>query len=133
MTVFYFKAPAIVTGVNTTNFVEGESVILFCDVFGAPYPSVSWINVTNMEKVNDGAIWRLPNMSRNYHGTYQCRANNTCNMDIKEIDIVVKCKSKCVLWTQLWPKVDRPSGKFCELLVCYTTVHMHMYCVPLQI
>lgn len=72
-------------------------MILFCDVFGAPYPSVSWINVTNMEKVNDGAIWRLPNISRNYHGTYQCRANNTCNMDTKEIDIVVKCKSKCVL------------------------------------
>ena len=99
MTVVYFKAPATVTSVNTTNFVEGESVSLFCDVFGVPYPSVSWINLTNMEKVNDGAIWRLPNISRYYHGTYECRANNTCNVDTKEIDVVVKCKSMRVLWT----------------------------------
>lgn len=39
-----------------TNFVEGENVSLFCDVFGVPYPSVSWINVTSMERVSDMEI-----------------------------------------------------------------------------
>ena len=74
MTVVYFKAPATVTSVNMTNFVEGENVSLSCDIFGVPYPTVSWINVTNMEKVNDSAIWILPNTSRNYHRAYECRA-----------------------------------------------------------
>ena len=97
MTVVCFKVSASVTRVNTTNFVEGENVILFCDVSGDPYPSVSWINVTNMETVNDGAIWRLPNISRNNHGMYNCRANNTCNVDDKTVYIVVQCKSKCIL------------------------------------
>ena len=74
MTVVYFKAPATVISVNMTNFVEGENVSLSCDVFGVPYPSVSWINVANMEKLNESAIWILPNISRNYHGAYECRA-----------------------------------------------------------
>ena len=64
------------TNVNTTNFVEGENVILFCNVSGVPNPSVSWIDVTSMETVNNDDIWRLPNISRNNHGMYKCRANN---------------------------------------------------------
>ena len=97
MTVVYFQVSASVTSVNTTNFVEGENAILFCKVSGVPYPSVTWINVTNMEKVNDGAIWRLPNISRSNHGMYNCKANNTCNVDNKMVNIVVQCKSKCIL------------------------------------
>ena len=85
------------TRVNTTNFVEGENVILFCNVSGVPNPSVSWIDVTSMETVNNDDIWRLPNISRNNHGMYKCRANNTCNVDNKMVDIVVQCKSKCLL------------------------------------
>lgn len=95
MTVVYFLVSASVTSVNTTNFVEGENVILFCKVSGVPNPSVSWINVANME-VNEGAIWRLPNISRDNHGMYKCRANNTCNVDNKVVNIVVQCKSKCI-------------------------------------
>ena len=97
MTVVYFKVSASVTSVNTTNFVVGENAILFCNVSGFPYPSVSWINVTSMETVYNGAIWRLPNISRNNHGMYNCRANNTCNVDNKMVNIVVQCKSKCIL------------------------------------
>lgn len=97
MTVVYFKVSASVTSVNTTNFVEGENAILFCNISGFPYPSVSWINVTSMETVYNGAIWRLPNISRNNHGMYNCRANNTCNVDNKMVNIVVQCKSKCIL------------------------------------
>lgn len=97
MTVVYFKVSASVTSVNNTNFVEGENAILFCNVSGFPYPSVSWIDVTSMETVYNGAIWRLRNISRNNHGMYNCRANNTCNVDNKMVDIVVQCKSKCIL------------------------------------
>ena len=97
MTVVYFQVSASVTSVNTTNFVEGENVILFCNVSGVPNPSVSWIDVTSMETVNNDDIWRLPNISRNNHGMYKCRANNTCNVDNKMVDIVVQCKSKCLL------------------------------------
>lgn len=94
--------------VNTTDFVEGKNVILFCNVSGVPDPSVSWINVTSMETVNDGTIWRLPNISRNNHGMYKCRANNTCNVDYTMVDIVVQCKSKCILCIlYLWSKVGK--------------------------
>ena len=96
MTVVYFKVSASVTSVNITNFVEGENAILFCNVSGFPYPSVSWINVTSMETVYNGAIWRLPNITRNNHGMCICRANNTCNVDNKMADIVVQCKSKYI-------------------------------------
>ena len=77
------------TSVNITNFVEGENVSLSCDVFGVPYPSVSWIIVTNGEKVNDSAIWILPNISRNYYGPFECRAalvQNKPNAPIRRVE-----------------------------------------------
>ena len=97
MTVVYFKAPATVTSVNMTNFVEGENVSLSCDAFGVPHPSVSWINVANMEKLNDSAIWILPNISRNYHGAYECRAalvQNKPNAPIRRVENKVEFRER---------------------------------------
>ena len=42
-----------------------------------------------MEKVNDSAIWILPNTSRNYHGAYECRAalvQNKPNVPIRRVE-----------------------------------------------
>ena len=96
MTLVCSKVPASVTSVNATKVTEGQNVIIFCDAVGVPPPVVSWFNDKD-EKVNNGAIWRLPNISRNDQGTYKCRAKNTCNVDYKSTDIIVECKSLCVL------------------------------------
>ena len=78
--------------VNTTNFTEDLDAILFCDVSGVPRPGVSWFNDKN-ENVNNGSLWKLPNISRNDNGTYRCKASNDCGMDSKTFDIIVQCKS----------------------------------------
>ena len=78
--------------VNTTIFTEGEDAILFCNLSGVPRPVVSWFNDKN-ENVNNGSLWKLPNISRNVNGTYRCEASNHCGKDSKTFDITVQCKS----------------------------------------
>ena len=78
--------------VNKTIFTESEDAILFCDVSGVPPPVVSWFNDKNM-KVNNGSLWKLPNINRSYNGKYKCEASNGCGMDNKTFDVIVQCKS----------------------------------------
>ena len=76
---------------NTTIFSEGEDAILFCKVTGFPYPDVFWLNGKN-ENINNGSLWRLPSISRNDNGSYQCMPGNACGMDSKTFDVIVQCK-----------------------------------------
>ena len=91
MTVFFLVSASVIS-VNTKIFTEDLDAILFCDVSGIPRPDVSWFNDKN-ENVNNGSLWKLPNISRNDNGTYRCEASNDCGMDSKTFDIIVQCKS----------------------------------------
>ena len=84
MSPLCFKAPASVTVENDTLVVkEGSNVTLFCIVSGFPSPSVSWVN-NKSELMEAGNIWRIPNITRNYTGEYNCSASNACGNDTKE-------------------------------------------------
>ena len=89
---WFFLVSASVISVNTTTFTEGDAAILLCDVSGVPRPDVSRFNDKN-ENVNNGSLWKFPNISRNDNGTYRCEASNDCGRDSKTFDIIVRCKS----------------------------------------
>ena len=91
MTVFFLVSASVIS-VNTTIFTEDLGAILFCNVSGVPRPDIPWFNDKN-ENVNNGSLWKLPNISRNDNGTYRCEASNDCGMDSKTFDLIVQCKS----------------------------------------
>ena len=59
--------------------VEGDNVLLHCDAFAYPKPTVSWskLNADDFKLVVSSWL-NLTNIRRDEAGDYVCIANNTC-------------------------------------------------------
>ena len=77
--------------------IEGLPYKLSCEVSGDPVPSVSWIKVSNDDRV--GRILNFTSISRNDARSYTCETSNRCGKESKTESINVFCKY-CVL--QAW-------------------------------
>ena len=85
----------------------GESLHVKCRVYGAPVPTVTWINKTNNREViigSNSAVLSLNFITEQQAGTYVCKGKNSDGEVESSISINVNCKYKhqiCILYMSI--------------------------------
>ncbi|XP_069686561.1 titin homolog isoform X2 [Periplaneta americana] len=92
----YSKVPLFVTKPRSTEAVEGDTVIILCEVVGDPKPEVVWLrdwlkpdyyrDAPHFRRVGDGPQYRLeiPRAKLDYTGAYSVIARN-CHGEAKAV------------------------------------------------
>ena len=82
---------------SSSTIIEGGAYNISCEVSGDPLPNVTWINVSNNQRI-DGNILNFTNIDRNDAGDYRCEAKNRCGTDTSTKAIDVFCEYCLVLF-----------------------------------
>ena len=80
--------------------IEGGAYSISCEVSGDPLPNVTWINVSNNQRI-DGNILNFTNIDRNNAGDYRCETKNRCGTDTWTEAIDVFCEYCLVFFYML--------------------------------
>ena len=76
---------------------EGDNVEVYCNVTGAPDPTVVWRKVDTGDEAREGEpmegnLLAITNITKYQAGEYRCTANNSCGKKSAVVKIDVQCK-----------------------------------------
>jgi hypothetical protein len=92
----YSKEPKFLKKPRSTEALEGDNIVILCEVIGDPKPEVVWLrdflkpdyyrDASHFHRIGDGPEYRLeiPNAKLDFTGTYTVYAKN-CHGDAKAI------------------------------------------------
>lgn len=88
----FIAPPTILIYPTNTSIIEFNELMSFCNASGQPRPAIMWRRKDKDMVFPPGENLRLPNISRDDTGLYECMAWNSVGNMSAPININVLCK-----------------------------------------
>lgn len=88
----FIAPPTIVIYPMNTSIIEFNELMSFCNASGQPRPTIMWRRKDKDVVFPPGEYLRLPNVSRDDTGLYECMAWNSVGNMSAQFNINVLCK-----------------------------------------
>ena len=88
----FAASPSFVIQPTNTSITEFDELLLFCNASGQPRPAIAWRRKDKETVFLPGEYLRLPNVTRDDAGLYECTAQNRLGSVSAIFGLKVLCK-----------------------------------------